>query len=208
MLGVLHAFELICEVSVAGYFLNFANKVAVPNNDLFSILTLVFFSFQVQVGDLGEALHSLISRHVRDDKVLNQDVDKVSLVDIGQRDPTQKGLKGLKAGSLQGSVDVAARHHSLVEHLLAEGVDLLEILDIGLFQLFCLLLGDAVLAEVEYLLRKELEDVECVFTLVLALASVVADVSDEGLPRVVPLLFDDGHQARVELGQVVGLLGL
>lgn len=55
-------------------------------------------------------------------------------------------------------------------------------------------LQNLVLAEVKDLLRHDAEDIECVFTLGLALLRVLANVGDETLPAVAPLEFDDGDE--------------
>ena len=94
--------------------------------------------------------------------------------DVTGRNPGEEGLQGLEALPDEGLLDIARILDCLVHHKLAELVDDLELIVESLLHVCGLLLEQCVLAEIEYFLREQPQNVQYVLTLVLALVSRLA----------------------------------
>lgn len=115
-------------------------------------------------------------------------------------------MQGLEALSNQGLLHLTGVVDCLVDHKFTEPVDDAELVHHACLHLLGLALQKSVLAEVEYFLTQQTQDVEDILTLALALVGFLAEVRDECLAAVVPILFDNTDQRCVEFGQEMGLL--
>ena len=133
-------------------------------------------------------------------------LDQLSLKDIAEWNPWQKGLKRFEALSDQTLFDALRIGYGFFDDELAKLENGTELSDHGFLELLCLILQQSWFAEVKYFLTQKLQDIEHVFTFSLALLCSATNVWDEIVPIHRPFLFHDAHQSSIEFGQKMLIL--